>query len=517
MDKLIDASYLQKDLDLEADFVIVGSGAGGGTSAEILSKAGYSVIIVEEGNYERSKDFDLKELSTFNRLYFEGATRPTKDKAFTVVQGRTVGGSTVVNWTTCIRTPKETLSYWETELRIKGYSNEDMEPWFDIASKRFSIQPWEAHNQNNNLLSVGAKKLGWRYNSIPRNVKNCNMLGYCGLGCPVDAKQSQLVTTIPSALKQKTTLLFRTNAVQYIWKENKIDHLYCKPSVQTDETIPKIRLFAKHFITSAGAINSPALLLRSKLPDPYRLIGKRTFVQLHNYSVAEMPTPVYGFFGAPQSVASDEFLWKDGVKGRAGYNIEAVGAQPIVLMNLRKLVGEEFDQYVKSYPNLHVLVSQIRDGFNEDSLGGTVQLNEAGYPILDYPLNDFIVDGIRRSYLSMAECQFAAGAKTVVPANNVVNPFKTWADAKKGIEKMAIQSPNTVVNSTHPLGGNAMGNSMESSVVDTNGKFHHLKNLSVIDGSIFPTSLGVNPSYTIYAIASKLASNLSKEYQSNVN
>ena len=97
MDKLINASYLQKDLDLEADFVIVGSGAGGGTSAEILSKAGFKVIIVEEGNYETSKDFDLKELSTFNRLYFEGATRPTKDKAFTVVQGRTVGGSTVVN------------------------------------------------------------------------------------------------------------------------------------------------------------------------------------------------------------------------------------------------------------------------------------------------------------------------------------------------------------------------------------------------------------------------------------
>lgn len=513
MDKLINVSYLKKDLDLEADFVIVGSGAGGGTSAEILAKAGYSVIIVEEGNYERSKDFDLKELSTFNRLYFEGATRPTKDKGFTVVQGRTVGGSTVVNWTTCIKTPKETLQYWEKDLGINGFSEEEMETWFDVASKRFSIQPWEAHNQNNNLLSVGAKKLGWRYSSIPRNVKNCNMLGYCGLGCPIDAKQSQLVTTIPSALKEKTSLLYNTKALRYVWKDNKIDHLYCLPSTKGTDTQPKIRLFAKHFITSAGAINSPALLLRSQLPDPYQLIGKRTFVQLHNYSVAEMPTPVYGFFGAPQSVASDEFLWKEGVTGKAGYNIEAVGAQPIVLMNLRKLVGEEFEQYVKSYPNLHVLVSQIRDGFSEESIGGTVRLNEEGYPILDYPLNDFIVDGIRRSYLSMAECQFAAGAKTVVPANNAVNPFSSWSEAKKGIEKMVIQSPNTVVNSTHPLGGNAMGNSQETSVVDPNGKFHHLTNLSVIDGSIFPTSLGVNPSLTIYAIASKLATKLAKEFK----
>ncbi|TGM52503.1 GMC family oxidoreductase [Leptospira vanthielii] len=513
MDKLINVSYLKKDLDLEADFVVVGSGAGGGTSAEILSKAGFRVIIVEEGNYETSKDFDLKELSTFNRLYFEGATRPTKDKAFTVVQGRTVGGSTVVNWTTCIKTPNETLSYWDKNFGIKGYGADDLEPWFAVASKRLSIETWEAHNQNNNLLSLGAKKLGWRYSSIPRNVKNCRMLGYCGLGCPVDAKQSQLVTTIPSALKEKTTLLYNTKAVRYEWKENSIDHLVCSPAVTQGEIKPKIRLFAKHFITSAGAINSPALLLRSKLPDPYQLIGKRTFVQLHNYSVAEMPSSVYGFFGAPQSVASDEFLWKDGVTGRAGYNIEAVGAQPIVLMNLRKLVGEEFEAYVKSYPNLHVLVSQIRDGFNEESQGGTVALNDAGYPILDYPLNNYLIDGIRRSYLSMAECQFAAGAKTVVPANNAVSPFSNWLDAKKGIESMTIQSPNTVVNSTHPLGGNPMGTDNKTSVVDTNGKHHHIKNLSVIDGSIFPTSLGVNPSFTIYAIASKLATQLVGEFK----
>ncbi|MCW7488490.1 GMC family oxidoreductase [Leptospira meyeri] len=511
MDKLINVSYLQKDLDLEADFVVVGSGAGGGTSAEILAKAGYKVIIVEEGNYETSKDFDLKELSTFNRLYFEGATRPTKDRAFTVVQGRTVGGSTVVNWTTCIKTPKETLEYWENDLGIQGYSSKELEPWFEVASKRLSIHTWEAHNQNNNLLSLGAKKLGWRYSSIPRNVKNCHMLGYCGLGCPVDAKQSQLVTTIPSALKEKTTLLYNTKAVRYEWKDNRIDHLNCIPANVHGIKTPTIRLFAKYFITSAGAINSPALLLRSKLPDPYQLIGKRTFVQLHNYSVAEMPSSVFGFFGAPQSVASDEFLWKDGVTGRAGYNIEAVGAQPIVLMNLRKLVGDEFEAYVKSYPNLHVLVSQIRDGFNEESQGGTVSLNDVGYPILDYPLNDYIIDGIRRSYLSMAECQFAAGAKTVVPANNAVSPYSSWMDAKKGIESMTIQSPNTVVNSTHPLGGNPMGKDPKTSVVDTSGKFHHLKNLSVIDGSIFPTSLGVNPSFTIYSIASKLANQLARE------
>lgn len=506
----IDASTLNKDIQLEADVVIVGSGAGGGVTAETLTQAGYKVIIIEEGGYHRRPDFTLREIETFQKLYFDGGNRSTKGHEFAVAQGRTVGGSTVVNWTTCLRAPHQTFDYWKDTYSIEGYSLNDMIPFYEWAEKRLSVVEWTAHNSNNNLLAIGAKKLGWSYRNVPRNVKGCPATGFCGLGCPTDAKQSMMLTTIPEALKNNATLLYRTRAIQFIQKNDRITELECRAltSDGVNITQTKITLKAKLFITSCGAINSPALLLRSKLPDPYKRIGKRCFVQMHNYSIANMANLIIPFSGAPQSIASDQFI---GVSGRAGYNIEAVGAQPVVMMNFRKAVGFNFEDFAKDLSRIHILVSQIRDGFCDESQGGTVSLNEDGRGILDYPLTDFIKDGIRRSYLSMAECQFAAGAEKVTPASNDVEPFTSWSDAKRGIENMPIRSPNTFVNTTHPLGGCAMGSDEKISVVDTNAKFHYLSNLVVIDGSIFPTSLGVNPSLTIYAISAKLAKHHSKQ------
>ncbi|KAB2933358.1 MAG: GMC family oxidoreductase [Leptonema illini] len=503
----IDASRLEKDITLEADAVIVGSGAGGGITAEILTQAGFRVIIIEEGGLARREDFKLKEMETFQKLYYDGGNRSTKGHEFSVAQGRTVGGSTVVNWTTCLRTPPQTFDYWKSQLKIEGYSSDEMAPFYDWAEKRLHVSDWTAHNVNNSLLARGAEKLGWSYRNIPRNVKSCYALGFCGLGCPTDAKQSMLITTIPEALKRNATLLYRSRAVRFEWKGDKINELVChalNPEGTAEQSV-KIRIRARLYVSSAGAINTPALLLRSGFPDPHALTGKRTFVQMHNYSIAIMPDAIAPFTGAPQSVASDYFLFADGVSGRAGYNIEAVGAQPVVMMNFRKIVGDDFEEYVRNLSRVHILVSQIRDGFSEQSQGGVVSLNERGQGILDYPFSDFIKDGIRRSYLSMAECQFAAGAEKVTPANNDVRPFRSWNDAKEAITDMPIRSPNTFVNSTHPLGGCAMGVDERTSVVDTHGRHHHIANLAVIDGSLFPTGLGVNPSLTVYAVAAKLA------------
>mgnify|MGYP001328401591 CR=1 FL=1 len=507
MNHIIDASQLEKDTNLDADVVIVGSGAGGGVTAEVLSQAGFKVIIIEEGGYATRKDFSLREMETFQKLYFDGGNRSVKGHEFAVAQGRTVGGSTVVNWTTCLRTPVETLNYWDQDLGIKGYTYQDLQPHFEWAEKRVNVTEWKAHNTNNSLLEIGAKKLGWSYRNIPRNVKNCPATGFCGLGCPTDAKQSMLLTTIPEALKHNTTLLFRARADHFAHNKKRVSELVCHPLTADGlATRPfTITIRARLFVTSCGAINSPGLLLRSQVPDPYHLVGKRTFVQMHNYSIATMPQHTIPYSGAPQSVASAHFLFADGVSGRAGYNIEAVGAQPVVMMNFRKIVGKDLEDFVQNLSKTHILVSQIRDGFNEDSQGGVVSLNDKRLPVLDYPLTPFIKDGIRRSWLSMAECQFAAGALQVIPGSNDVKPFHSWSDAKSGIASMTIRSPNTFVNTTHPLGGCAMGSDERTSVVNTFAKHHHLENLAVIDGSIFPTSLGVNPSLTIYSVAHKLA------------
>jgi len=102
--KHLDASQLTADKTLETDVVIIGSGAGGGNTAEILAEAGLRVIIVEEGPLQTSKDFQMKEDEAYPKLYQESAGRQTKDRGIKIFQGRMVGGGTGINWTTSFRT-----------------------------------------------------------------------------------------------------------------------------------------------------------------------------------------------------------------------------------------------------------------------------------------------------------------------------------------------------------------------------------------------------------------------------
>ena len=102
------------DLVLDADVVIVGSGAGGSVLAAELAQAGKRVVLLEEGGYHTHTDFKGQEGWSYPNLYQDRGGRSTEDQSISILQGRAVGGSTVVNWTTCFRTPKTTLDHWKT-------------------------------------------------------------------------------------------------------------------------------------------------------------------------------------------------------------------------------------------------------------------------------------------------------------------------------------------------------------------------------------------------------------------
>ena len=110
--KTHNGAALDNDLTLDADVAIIGSGAGGGTTAEILSAAGYKVLLIEEGPLKTSSDFKLLEDEAYASLYQEGIGRMSKDGAITILQGRAVGGTTLINWTSSFRTPDATLAHW---------------------------------------------------------------------------------------------------------------------------------------------------------------------------------------------------------------------------------------------------------------------------------------------------------------------------------------------------------------------------------------------------------------------
>ena len=344
--KIVDASTLERDADLEADVVIVGTGAGGGTAAEILSDAGLSVILIEEGPLATARDFRMRESEAYPALYQESAARKTQDKAIGILQGRCVGGGTTVNWTSAFRTPETTLAYWQRTFGFEGFTVADLAPWFERMEARLGIAPWDVPpNANNEALARGASTLSIKTAAIRRNVKSCWNLGYCGMGCPTNAKQSMLVTTVPAALERGATLVTRARALEFALRGDRVTALSCAAmdarGVHT--TARRLSIRARAFVAAAGAIGTPALLLRSRIPDPHHIIGKRTFLHPTVVSAAVMPEKIDPFAGAPQTIYSDHFLdsvpvgWSDRIQARGGARASAADGDHVAEARARPM------------------------------------------------------------------------------------------------------------------------------------------------------------------------------------
>jgi choline dehydrogenase-like flavoprotein len=511
--RVTDCAQLQADQTLEADVVIVGSGAGGGVTAEILALSGLKVLIVEEGALKSSSDFKMREADAYPALYQESAARKTRDKGITILQGRTVGGSTTINWTSSFRTPDITLRYWNRHYGLNDYTPAALAPWIGMMEQRLSISDWPTPpNENNDLLRRGAAKLNIPTGLIRRNVNGCWNLGYCGMGCPTNAKQSMLVTTIPSALQHGASLLTRVRAERLVIKNGQVTQLECV-ALGADglgTTGRRLTLRARHFVLAGGAINTPALLLRSAAPDPHGLLGKRTFLHPTVISAGIFDQRVDGYAGAPQSVYSDHFLHTDRIDGPMGYKLEAPPLHPLLFSTTMAGFGAQHASVMQQFTHVHALLALLRDGFHADAPGGSVALVQ-GAPVLDYPLSGFIWDGVRRALLSMAEIQFAAGAKSVTPVHEQGEAYRSWSQAQAGIRALPLKLLRTRIVSAHVMGGCAMSDDERLGVASASGRYHGLTNLSVHDGSLFPTSIGANPQLSIYGIVARLASGLAQQ------
>lgn len=511
--QVFDAATFTADRTIEADVAIIGSGAGGGVTAEILTLAGLKVILIEEGSLKSSKDFKMREADAYPQLYQESAARKTKDKAINILQGRTVGGSTTVNWSSSFRTPDGTLNYWQQHFGLKDYSSQALSPWFAMMEARLNVSDWQIPpNENNDLLRRGAIQLGIPTAAIRRNVRGCWNLGYCGMGCPTNAKQSMLVTTIPSALNHGAMLLTRARAERLVFDRDRVDRLECVALDAKGLSVSgkMVTVRARHYVVAGGAINSPALLMRSKAPDPYRLLGKRTFLHPTAVSAGLFMQTVSGYAGAPQTIYSDHFLETQAIDGPVGYKLEAPPLHPLLLATTLQGFGEQHLALMQQFDHAHALLALLRDGFHEQSVGGNVQLQDDGAPVLDYVMSDFMWDGVRRGLLTMAEIQFAAGAKSVHPAHESAGGYKSWASARKAITDFSYRPLLTRVVSAHVMGGCTMSDDTKLGVVSGKGRYYGITNLSVHDGSLFPTSIGANPQLSIYGITARLASELAE-------
>lgn len=498
--KVLTGADLTDDVDVACDVCIVGSGAGGATLAAGLAQRGLHVVMLEEGGYHTSRDFVGEEGVNYPMLYQERGTRATADLAFTILQGRSVGGGTTVNWTTCFRTPDAILAHWRDVHGVEGVDPAAMAPHFDAVEARLGIAPWSEDriNENNRVLLDGARKLGYSAEILRRNVRNCQNSGLCGMGCPYDAKQGMLLTYLPDALAAGMTLYAdarverlevaagRVVAVRAVGMERGRDRA----------TTRRIVVRPKVCVAAGGAINTPALLMRSGIGGSG--LGERLFIHPVVAVNGQYAHPIEGWAGAPQSVSSHHFV--DRGAGRLGYFLETPPVQPMLAAGALPVPGARQIELMRKLPYTSSLIALAIDGLLPGDAGGTVSLRADGRVRVDYPVTEPLIEAWRDAHRTMARIHLAAGAERVLTMHVEPVEIRSEADLRL-LDAAPYGALQHAAFTAHQMGGCAMGGSPETSVVDSQHRHWHVANLFVVDGSVLPTSLGVNPSETIYGLA----------------
>ena len=506
--KVIDGSLASADLELSADVCIIGSGAGGAVVASVLAAAGVSVIVVEEGGYFSTADFDMHEAHTVPKLYQEAMQRTTADLAISVLQGRAVGGTTVVNWTTSFRTPEDVVEHWEKKHAVGGFRYADLVPHYEAIEARLSIHEVDeaAMNRNNQKLYEGCISKGFAVAPTRRNVYQCLQTGYCGTGCPINAKRSMLVTLVPDAIDAGARLLFRCRVDRLDSAAGEITAARCTLLDASGYGVTGKRAIirAKRFVLAGGAINSPAVLLRSGLNEN-GLVGTRTFLHPTIGVTGLYDEPIEAFHGAPQTAASHAFAHRG---DDVGFFMEAAPGYPVLSATAMPGFGATHRHLMETSSRRTVHIALAIDGFHADVPGGTVKLRPSGAPLLDYPIPPRLWEAFRTAQQRLVEVNLASGAKEVTTLHDP--PITVTSETEIHRLDAAPWEPCRVgVFTAHQMGGCRMGDDPKSSIVRSEDLRHHtIKNLHVIDGSVFPTSLGVNPQESIYGLARLMATRL---------
>ncbi|MDQ3368428.1 MAG: GMC family oxidoreductase [Myxococcota bacterium] len=477
------------DTVLDADVVVVGSGAGGATIAAELAEAGFDVVMVEEGSYYQTRDFTADTSAMVRQLYRDGgATIAVGTPPIMYQEGRAVGGSTVINGGMSWRTPDKILQRWEREAGLAGITK-DLEPHFERVERRINVAPMDSEviGTDNHLLKKGADAKGWNIIGNLRNQAHCAGSNRCAFGCPTGAKQSSLVSYVPRALHFGAR----------IYADVRVDEItrHGKRATGIIGTVSgsghQLTVRAKLVVSACGAIHTPALLARSGFRSPSGHIGHNLSMHPNVKVVAIFDEVVSNWKGAHQAFQVREFQ-DDGLV------FAAVGLPPSVLAMSFPQRGAQLGTLMDQYE--HMLVAGM---LCEDTATGRVRTID-GKPQAFYQLAEHDAANLQRGVSLLSELLFAAGAKRIMLPFHGAADLYGPDDARKLLDQQ-LSAKRWEVVTVHMMGTARMGTDRRRDVTDPHGLVHDVDRLMIADASLFPTPIGVNPMETIMALATRNA------------
>ena len=497
------ADELNEDQHLEADVVVIGSGAGGAAAAYELASRGLAVLIVEEGNYYTRKDFSGRLQDVVPKLYRAmGATATIGNAIIPVPIGRSVGGTTTINSGTCMRTPAAVLDAWR-QKGLSAFTEKEMAPWLDGVEEMLGVTQAEERyiGEIGNVIRDGGRQLGLTaMHALRRNAPGCDGQGLCQFGCPTDAKRSTNVSYIPRAL-ERGAFLFTGFRAEKILHTNQTTEGVVLHSVKESGRKVRIHIKTNNVIVAAGALLTPGLLARNGVKNPQ--LGKH--LTLHPCGVVNAIFPDKHF--ANGSTIPQGFGIADLAK--KGLVFEG-GTLPFVGHGLsNSFYGDEFVQFCKDYQHTAYFGFMIKD-----TSEGCVQKGpHRDLPLLRYHLNDEDFTLFKAGIETLAKIFLLAGAKEVIlPGLKQHTRIKNESALTAWLQ--GNRTPRDfLISAYHPLGSARIASRKEEGVCNSDHQVFGWRGLYVMDGSSVPSSLGANPQVTIMAMAARAASRLADRIQ----
>lgn len=473
----------------DTQVVVVGTGAGGAVAGATLAQAGIEVVFVERGRTYDSPDHGTV-LDGLERMYANsGITLAMGRPPITLPLGVAVGGSTIINSSTCFRPPRAKVEAWG------GPSVEEMDSWCERVERRIGAAPAdiEVLGPNWTVMKTGCDAVGVEIKPLVHNITGCKRRGRCQFGCPTGAKNSVDRNFIPDALASGARLLTGHRVDRLLLEDERVVGVagVCAEG--------RFEVRAKAVVLAMGALATPALLLRRDLANRSGRVGEGLRVHPACRVVAEMPEVVEGWRGLPQGAYIDH--WAD-----RGVMLEGIFTPPGPLLASLPGTGFEWKALAAKYPHLSAFGVMV-----SDTSVGCVAPGLFGAPFRAwYQLNRRDADTMRFGVARVAEIFFAAGAKRVFTSIHPM-PVLECVDDLTRFEAIRVKPSGIEAMAFHPLGTCAMGPNRHKAVVDFDLRTHDLDDLYIMDASVIPDSLGVNPQVTIMALAMRAASRLAEK------
>ncbi len=464
------------DLNESCDVVVVGSGAGGATMAASLAEAGVDVVVLEEGGHHSTVDYGTRLAPALRTLYRDGGAQAAIGTPPVLYsEGRCVGGSTVVNGGMSFRTPDAALDRW-------GLSAEEMRPYFETVERRLHVahQDPETIGRDSQLLKAGADTLGWRLIPNTRNQIHCAGSNNCTLGCPTGAKRSMLLTHIPRALGYGARVYAGCRVDRITRRGNQVTGILGRSSGGVRRHT--IRISAPVVVVAGGAVQTPALLMRSGFRSPSGQLGRNLAMHPNAKLVAIFDEDVRGWQGVHQAYQVRQFADE-------GILITVVNVPPaLVAMGLPDH-GPAVRELMGSYDRMVTAGCLI-----EDTGTGSVRNVPGLGAQAFYQISERDAHTVVRGIALTAELLFAAGARRILAPFPGAPDLSTMDDLRNLLSR-PVPARSLELFTVHLMGTARMGD-----VVSSYGEFHGARGLFVADASLFPGPIGVNPMETIVAL-----------------